>query len=77
MVFVVAGNADFSLAGAANTVFLTAIRARGPVEEDIAWFYPGAAVAGGAVEAIFGGEFSVFFVPFVFEAAVEEVVDFR
>ena len=70
MPFVVAGCADFGLAALALAV-LAAVA----VGVDVGGLDPGAAAAGRAVEAVFGGVFLVFAVPFALEAVVKKLVD--
>lgn len=71
MIFAVAGAADFCFAAGAGAVSASP----GPVGFDVFGFDPGAAPAGGAVDAVFGGVFLVFAVPATFEFVVVEFVD--
>ena len=73
--FAVAGTADFGSAAGAFAVFAAAVGAAGDVCVDVGGFDPFAAVLLGAVDAVFGCEFTVFLVPLFLEFKVEEFVD--
>ena len=73
--FAVAGYADFRFASGTLAVFAAAIETTRGVKVDVGGLYPFSAAATGAVNAVFGGVFLVFFVPFHFEFRVEELLD--
>lgn len=73
--FAIAGAAHFRLAAVAGTVFPPRVGGAGGGCSDVFGFDPGAAAAGGAVDAVFGGVFLVFAVPAAFEFVVVELVD--
>lgn len=70
--FVVAETADFGLAAVAFPVFAAVVGAAAGVGVDVGGLDPFTAAFGGAVEAVFGGVFLVFAVPFYLEVVVEE-----
>lgn len=69
--FTITGRADFGAAPITFTVLTTRIR----IDVDICRLDPFAAPFGGTIDAVFGGIFLVFLVPFHFEAHVEELLN--